>query len=459
VNDRLLDQESFTHDDPSDVTESSVARVPDDGDVARRLTLSDSMLRAIPEHVYVFNLRTGEYVHSNGDPRTFLGYAPAEVDHLTDAEFARFVAHPDDVGRYLEMLSEHRSLKPGDRLSRRVQLRHGTGDFRWYHHIVVGMSFDVDGVVETLGTLNDVTVIVEAAQQLQESERRFRELFHRSPAGTVVIDDDGAVLEANDAMGALVGIPRAELIGTRYDDLVHPEERADVEQRRRVMAADGTVAAQVQRRLLNVDGTIRWVQVQITRIREHDRFVTLLAFEDVTAARASREQLKHAALHDSLTGLPNRRLLADRLERAVVRSRRTGSLTAVLFLDLDRVKAVNDSHGHGAGDALLCAVGQRLTTTVRETDTVARVGGDEFVIVCDAVATPDEVTALADRVLAVVAAPITLGDACVNVTASIGIATTTGDATSDELIRAADLAMYEAKSAGRARAALASQTV
>jgi diguanylate cyclase (GGDEF)-like protein/PAS domain S-box-containing protein len=413
------------------------------------------MLRAIPEHVYVFNLRTGRYVHCNADLREFLGYRFADVADLSDAEFARMVAHPDEVANCLEMLAEHRTLTPRDRLSRRVRLRTGSGDYGWFNHVVVGMSFDELGVIETLGTLSDITQVVEAAEQLQESERRFRELFHRSPAGTVVIDDAGIVLEANDAMGTLIGRTRENLLGLAYDSLVHPDERADVAARREVMASDGTVAAQVDRRLLHADGSIRWVQVQITRIRERDRAVTLLAFEDVTAARAAREQLKHAALHDSLTGLPNRRLLADRLERAVSRSRRTGCLTAVLFLDLDRVKSVNDSHGHAAGDALLCAIGERLLATVRETDTVARVGGDEFVIVCDAADSPDEVAALADRVLAAVAQPLMLGEALVEVTASIGIATSTGDAGSDELITAADRAMYEAKSSGRARTTLA----
>jgi diguanylate cyclase (GGDEF)-like protein/PAS domain S-box-containing protein len=425
-------------------------------DLLRRLTMAESMLRAIPAFVYVFNLRTGSYVGSNGDLRRFLGFAPGEVDHLSDAEFSNGLAHPDDLDDYLRMLDEHHALVPGQQLSRRVRLRTGDGSFRWYHHNVVGLSFDARGVIETLGTLNDVTTVVHAANRLQASERRFRELFHRSPAGTVVIDDDGVVIEANDAMGELLGVPASRLIGSIYDRFVHPEERAEVATRRRTMAGSHQAATQVQRRLVHADGSVRWVQVLITRIQEGDRYVTLLAFDDVTAERAAKERLEHAALHDSLTGLPNRRLLGDRLEQALQSSRRSGVLTAVLFLDLDRVKRINDTFGHAAGDRALEVIGGRLSAQVRGTDTVARVGGDEFVVVCQDVDDPDQVVALADRLLAAIAEPMEVSGQGVVLTASIGLATSTGDASPDELLGAADLAMYEAKTAGRARVALAS---
>jgi diguanylate cyclase (GGDEF)-like protein/PAS domain S-box-containing protein len=427
----------------------------DADDLLRRLTLAESMLRAIPAFVYVFNLRRGEYVGSNGDLRRYLGFASESVAHLSDSEFSASLAHPDDADDYLRMLVEHHALVPGQQLSRRVRLRSGDGSYRWFHHNVVGLSFDADGVIETLGTLNDVTTVVHAADRLQASERRFRELFHRSPAGTVVIDDDGVVIEANEAMAALLGVPTARLIGSIYDRFVHPEERDEVAARRHTMAGSQHAATQVQRRLIHADGSVLWVQVLISRIQEGDRFVTLLAFDDVTAERAAKERLEHAALHDSLTGLPNRRLLGDRLEQALQRSRRLGCLTSVLYLDLDRVKQVNDALGHAAGDVALEIIGRRLAAEVRESDTVARVGGDEFVVVCEGVDDPDHVTQLADRLLAVIAEPMDVHGNRVVLTASIGLVSSTGDASADELLGAADMAMYEAKAAGRARVALA----
>lgn len=413
------------------------------------------MLAAIPDFVYVFNLRVGEYVHANGDLRDFLGFAGDQGAMLSESEFAAHVAHPEDAERYLAMLDEHRTLRPGGQIVREVRLRNGNGAYRWYRHTVVGLAFDDDGVVETLGTLNDITSVVTSAKRVRASERRFRQLFDRSPAGTVVIDDAGTILEANEAMASLTGVRVLDLVGAQYDTFVHPDERADVARRRRDMAGSETAASHVQRRLVHADGTVRWAQVLITRIEEDDRYVTLLAFDDVTAERAAMERLEHAALHDSLTGLPNRRLLADRLDQALHRARRQGCMAAVLFLDLDRVKLINDAMGHAVGDAVLTMVGQRLAHAVRDTDTVARVGGDEFVVVCEGVEDPDEVTALADRVLAVIAEPLCVGGQALTLTASIGIATSRGDATTDELLGAADMAMYEAKSSGRARFALA----
>jgi diguanylate cyclase (GGDEF)-like protein/PAS domain S-box-containing protein len=272
----------------------------------------------------------------------------------------------------------------------------------------------------------------------------------------VVIDDAGTILEANEAMAALTGVRVLDLVGSQYDAFVHPEERADVARRRRDMAGSKTAASHVQRRLIHADGSTRWAQVLITRIQEDDRYVTLLAFDDVTAERAAMERLEHAALHDSLTGLPNRRLLSDRLDQALHRARRHGCMAAVLFLDLDRVKLINDSSGHAVGDAVLAMVGQRLAYAVRDADTVARVGGDEFVVVCEGVEDPNQVTELADRVLAIIAEPVRVDGQEISLTASIGIATSRGDATADELLGAADMAMYEAKAAGRARFALAS---
>jgi diguanylate cyclase (GGDEF)-like protein/PAS domain S-box-containing protein len=428
---------------------------PSGDDVSRKAALAESMLAAILDFVYVFNLRTGEYVHSNGELRAFLGYAPDQVEWMNESEFSTHVAHPDDAERYRAMLDENRALVPGGLIIREVRLRNGDGAYRWYRHTVVGLRFDDEGVVETLGTLNDITSVIESAKRVRDSERRFRQLFDRSPAGTVVIDDDGMTLEANEAMASLTGVRVLDLVGSQYDTFVHPDERADVARRRLDMAGSENAASPVQRRLVHSDGTIRWVQVLITRIEENDRYVTLLAFDDVTAERAAMERLEHAALHDSLTGLPNRRLLADRLNQALHRSRRTGCLAAVLFLDLDRVKRINDSFGHAVGDAVLTMVGQRLAHAVRESDTVARVGGDEFVVVCEGVEDPDEITELADRVLAVIAEPLCLGGKDLSLTASIGIATSRGDASANELLGAADMAMYEAKSAGRARIMLA----
>ena len=167
----------------------------------------------------------------------------------------------------------------------------------------------------------------------------------------------------------------------------------------------------------------------------------------------AQEALTHQALHDTLTGLPNRALLVDRLTQAIARSQRTGTDTAVLFLDLDRFKWVNDSLGHTAGDDLLIAVAERLRPQLRPEDTIARFGGDEFVVLCEGLRFGGDAVHTADRLAAALALPFRLGDQPISVTASIGIAlaSTTPDGSAGEILRDADSAMYRAKEAGRNR--------
>ena len=423
---------------------------------ARRLVLSKALLDAIPDFVYVYNTRTKEYVHSNAELKTFLGYEREAVAHLSESEFAAAVSHPDEVEIHLENIRHQRRLQPGDSIIRRLRLRRADGKYRWFNHTVRGFSFDEEGPTELVGTLHDVTSMVETATRLQESERRFRQLFDRSPTGVAVIDDSGIISEANQALCELLGRTHQEVVGSSYDSFVHPEERADVRRRREAMKGSNEVVGGALRRFLHADGSVRHVRVPITRVAENGRFITIVSFDDVTAQLEAQRLLEHAAMHDSLTGLPNRRLLSDRLEQALARCRRAEHAVALLFLDLDRVKQVNDTLGHDVGDQLLMVMAQRLVAAVRAEDTAARIGGDEFVIVCETVRDADEVTALADRVLEAISQPVVWGEHVVTLTASIGIATSfTGETAADEMLRAADMAMYEAKTAGRARFVLA----
>jgi len=172
---------------------------------------------------------------------------------------------------------------------------------------------------------------------------------------------------------------------------------------------------------------------------------------DALARQATEDEIRHRALHDPLTGLPNRILFLDRLELALARLRRGKSLAAVMFLDLDRFKLVNDSLGHHAGDEILTAVAPRLKQALRATDTVARFGGDEFGILLEDIDSELAATQAAERIAAVFARPFVLGSAEHFVTASVGIALARGGERADELVRDADTAMYRAKEAGRAR--------
>jgi diguanylate cyclase (GGDEF)-like protein/PAS domain S-box-containing protein len=427
---------------------------------SRRAEFADALLWVIPDFVYVFNTREQQYVHSNGLLREFLGYEAFDQAGLTDAEFAALVSHPDEVQEHVDSIRDQLTLNPGDVITRQVRLRSRDGGYRWYSHTVRGFSFDSQGIVEVVGTLHDITSLVEAGARLEESEQRFRRLFDRNPTGVAVIDDLGVIVEANHALCELLGFEHDDLVGSNYDEYVHPDELGAVRQRRQQMLGSPDAVAETQRRFLHADGSIRHVRTLITRVVDAGRFLSIVSFDDVTAHLEAQRRLEHAAMHDPLTGLPNRRLLSQRLEQALARCRRGDHAVALLFLDLDRVKRVNDEFGHDAGDQILTVIAQRLLAVVRFEDTAARIGGDEFVIVCESISDADEVTALADRVLAAVNESVTCGERSVMLTASIGIATSfTGETGVDEMLRAADMAMYEAKTAGRARYVLAPGTV
>ena len=282
---------------------------------------------------------------------------------------------------------------------------------------------------------------------------RYRALFERSPVAMALFDDDGRFYEVNDAACDLLQRSRDELLLLSWDDVVHPDERALSHAARLRVIATESATHRVERRVPLPDGTE--VRVRLTTVRMIDgsgRPGCLTSLEDVTASREVEGRLLHAALHDSLTGLPNRRLLLERLGQALARSRRDGRDVAVLFLDLDHVKRVNDSLGHDAGDALLAAVAHNLAEAVRDTDSVARLGGDEFVVVCEEVHGDEEVDILAGRILEAISTPVEISGHRVVVTASLGVVTPESASVDPrDLLRHADAAMYHAKRSGRSR--------
>lgn len=227
-----------------------------------------------------------------------------------------------------------------------------------------------------------------------------------------------------------------------YIEMVHP---ADRDRFRSWRAGPGRETREF--RILRTDGDIRWVSVRerlIAGTPERPERV-LIAMQDTS----ERERLAHLAQYDAVTDLPNRNLFNDRLAQALTRSARDGRAVGLMFLDLDRFKAVNDTLGHQAGDALLKQVADRLTTCLRKTDTVARLGGDEFTVIIEGFKELDQLQRVAEKILAVLSAPFRLNDAEVSISASIGIATSPSDgASGPELIRRADSAMYRAKKVG-----------
>lgn len=266
-------------------------------------------------------------------------------------------------------------------------------------------------------------------------------VFDALAVGVAVCLEDGTVIEANDALVTLLGVSRETAVGSTLERLLGEE----------LTVTRHATADRYERSVSHLDGRLLWVRVTRTRVRAEDGRTMLLvqSIEDVTELRAREEQLQDRALRDAVTGLPNRYLLQDRLEHALSQRRGADHRLAVVFVDLDGFKQVNDTAGHHVGDQVLRQVGRRLLDTARGADTVARWAGDEFVVVCDGVADEAAAHGLAARIREACSRPYAVDGREFTLSASVGVALTEQPrwVSATELIDAADRAMYAEKRA------------
>jgi diguanylate cyclase (GGDEF)-like protein/PAS domain S-box-containing protein len=287
---------------------------------------------------------------------------------------------------------------------------------------------------------------------LRRSEGRFRALVENSADIIFVLNPDRGVSYISPACERMLGYDPATLMSLPREELFHPDDviRFAVA-RERCATVPGLVVGPVQARMHHRDGGWRWVEISLSnRVTDPDVGGLVANAHDITAVKNAEADLAHNATHDVLTDLPNRALLIDRLERAIGRADLSGNSLAVLFCGLDGFKVLNDSRGHSAGDAVLSDVARRFCAAARPQDTVARFGGDEFVVCCEGLTDPDEALAVAARLKEALAPAFPTGDGEIFLSASIGVRTaTSGGDTPEDLIRDADAAMYQAKANGR----------
>ena len=281
----------------------------------------------------------------------------------------------------------------------------------------------------------------------------YRLAFEHAPIGIAIHDPDGAAVAVNRAMRDLLGrehVDRAALVESVEDD-----ERTVLARQLRALAAGDHTGLVAEHRVLRPDGSVVRGRLHVTATLDRSGAVESIVTHavDVTEQREHTQELLHQTLHDPLTGLPNRTLLVDRLAHALSRTERVeGAGVALLFLDLDHFKLVNDSLGHPTGDAILVEAAARLRAAVRPSDTVARFGGDEFVVCCEDVRSGTETIAMAQRLLAAMRDPFVAGGQELRLSTSIGIALATRPGeTAEGLLRDADTALYVAKGDGRDR--------
>jgi diguanylate cyclase (GGDEF)-like protein/PAS domain S-box-containing protein len=294
--------------------------------------------------------------------------------------------------------------------------------------------------------------------EMKESEERFHSAFDYASIGMALVGRDGRWLQVNRSLTRILGYEEAKLLATDYQSLINNGDLETVRRGVSQLLSDQIPSIEMEARYQHILGHSVWTLLSASVIRDASQTPSGLIFQiqDITDRKAAEAQLMHDAFHDSLTSLPNRSLFLDRLNHAMARRQRHQEKSyAVLFLDFDRFKVINDSLGHLMGDRLLIGIARRLESLLRPDDTIARLGGDEFTILVEDIRHPDEATSLAERINREFCVPFHLDGHAVFINASIGIAIADGEyRKSEEVLRDADIAMYQAKSQGKGRHAL-----
>lgn len=321
----------------------------------------------------------------------------------------------------------------------------------WAPWVLVSALSIVGMLIAALQSSREVT-----AKALRNSETKFRAVIENAQGGIVCIDEQGRLVEFNHAAEVMFGYRREDVLGKMLvDTLISPALREAQKQCYLASGDSKMLDHKLELIALRADGTEFPVELTMTSLKEQGVPLLTGFFRDLTERRKIESDIRNLAFYDALTSLPNRRLLLDRLQQAIAASVRHGKHGAVLFIDLDNFKALNDSRGHDVGDLLLVEVARRLRQCVRNEDTVARLGGDEFVIVLEdlslnleqAIAQTRQV---AQKVLDIINYPYELGEIEHHNSSSIGIVLFNGNfVTMEELLKRSDTAMYEAKAAGR----------
>jgi diguanylate cyclase (GGDEF)-like protein/PAS domain S-box-containing protein len=362
--------------------------------------------------------------------------------------FSCFMAHVRVEDR--SRLEDTRKQAIADRKSWETEYRivHPDGQHHFIHErgsIVLDAQGDPDVL---FGYAQDVSSIRQAETELHRQQQLTSMIVDALPINIYLKDSKGCYLLFNAEAARVTGIPQQHAIGKTDFDLF-PEQLAELIRKEDRFVMD-TGEATSRETTIPVHGVRRYMMAGRSQLQMEGEKSSLLGFAiDITERKESEFRLEYLGSHDPLTGLPNRSLLQDRLGHAIARAHRSAGMVAVLFLDLDRFKVVNDSLGHKSGDDLLCILANRLNRSVREGDTLARLGGDEFVIVLEDPKSENEAALFAEEMLLLIAQSVFLETRTISPSASMGVSIYPKDGgDTDTLLKNADIAMYEAKKVG-----------
>ena len=418
--------------------------------IERRLRDSEKQLQSIienePECVKIL-AQDGTLLKMNR-----AGLAMVEADSLLEVYGTDVVnlVKPDYQARFKSLTKQVFEGVPGRMI---FEMRGLKGTERWLETNAVPLTDSEGKIVSLLSVTRDVSEQKRVEMALRESEKRFRDTLEHAPIGMTVASLKGQILLANKAFCNMLGYDKDELESMRFSDFTHPDDLHKSLSLRQQLLENTIDSYQSEKRYMHKSGCVVWVQISVTTLRDDSgiptRFVAQI--EDVSQRKRDHELIHQLAYYDTLTNLPNRRLLTDRFDQAIAQAKRYRRSLAVMFLDLDHFKEINDRYGHDVGDELLKEVADRIAKCVRVGDTVSRQGGDEFIVVLPEVSQQEDAEAVARKILDALATPIPVGTQALRVTTSIGVSIrpVDGSENATDLMKKADMAMYAAKDAGR----------
>ena len=386
----------------------------------------------------------------SGAVEAILGYRVEELIGRSAIE----LIHPDDLDEALTSVA--RTLTPDGR-GEALELRLLHAEGHWVNLEALGTDLMDDPLIGGIAVnLRDISERRRIEATLRDAQVRFEEAFEHAPIGIAMTHPDGHFFRVNPAMCRMLGYSKEELLELSFKVLTHPDDLVQSLANHDRAYENGPGSYVLEKRYRRKSGDFIWCRVHVTVVKNSmgEPMYSLGQIVDVTERRRFEERLAYEATHDGLTGLPLRNLLIDHLELALAGARRRSSEVAVLFIDLDHFKRVNDSLGHTAGDELLVKVAERLQSAVREGDTPGRFGGDEFVIVCPEIGGVADALAVAERIRIALEAPFSVRGTEAFVGASVGVVVADGASDPGTLLKHADIAAYHAKERGRNRAEL-----
>ena len=405
----------------------------------------DYLLEASPVMIYILRVarHQTEPIWVSGNITRLLGYS---TEDALKREWWSSHLHPDDRD---QAIANVRGLHQSGEVRQTFRFANAEGKYLWFQDELRLLN-SADGRTEAVGVWRDIT----QAKENEDNLRLAASVFANSYDAILITDTEHRIAETNPAFTRITGRQANEVLGLTLDVLATPSDESAHALAQVYAGLDGQGHWQGELVLAMHRGSPLVCALSASAVRGSDQQALhhVVVFSDISHLKAHQAELDRLAHYDPLTGVPNRRMLVDRLNQAVARARRNGKSLAVCYLDLDDFKPVNDRFGHAMGDRLLVTITQRMLQTLRAEDTLARLGGDEFVLLLSDLSEPNEWERVLERVLAAVKLPVALADVSAIVSASVGVTLfPADDVDADTLLRHADQAMYRAKQAGRNR--------